>query len=100
MIFITEHAANAPATPIETPIIPPIRHKIIDSVKNCIVITLVFAPSDFRIPISRVRSVTETSIMFITPIPPTISEIAPTQAINAVRTVIIILTISTYVAIF
>ena len=31
------------------------------------------APIAFRIPISRVRSVTLTSMMFITPTPPTIS---------------------------
>ena len=33
-----------------------------------------FAPMAFRIPISRVRSVTETSMMFIMPMPPTSSE--------------------------
>ena len=32
------------------------------------------APSALRRPISRIRSVTETSMMFITPIPPTSSE--------------------------
>ena len=31
----------------------------------------VFAPSALRMPISRVRSVTLTSMMFITPMPPT-----------------------------
>ena len=44
----------------------------------------VFAPRDLRIPISLVRSVTDTSIIFITPIPPTIREMAATQEINAV----------------
>ena len=33
-----------------------------------------------RIPISRVRSVTETSMMFMMPMPPTTSEISPTTA--------------------
>ena len=32
------------------------------------------APIALRMPISRVRSVTDTNIMFITPIPPTNSE--------------------------
>ena len=32
------------------------------------------APSALRSPISRIRSVTETSMMFITPMPPTSSE--------------------------
>lgn len=44
----------------------------------------VFAPSALRMPISRVRSVTETSIIFITPIPPTMREIPATSATNAV----------------
>ena len=34
------------------------------------------APSAFRIPISRVRSVTDTSMMFMMPMPPTIREMA------------------------
>ena len=33
------------------------------------------APMAMRIPISRVRSVTDTSMMFMMPIPPTTSEI-------------------------
>ncbi len=42
------------------------------------------APIAFRMPISRVRSRTETSMMFMIPIPPTTSEI---EAIPASRTV-------------
>ena len=34
------------------------------------------APTDFLMPISWVRSATETSMMFITPIPPTMREMA------------------------
>ena len=34
------------------------------------------APSALRSPISRIRSVTETSMMFMTPIPPTSNEMA------------------------
>ena len=34
------------------------------------------APSALRMPISRVRSVTETSMMFMTPMPPTSSDSA------------------------
>ena len=37
---------------------------------------LLRAPSALRVPISRVRSVTLTSMMFMTPMPPTSSEIA------------------------
>ena len=44
------------------------------------------APIALRMPISRVRSVTETSMMFITPIPPTSSEIAATAPSSVVKT--------------
>ena len=43
------------------------------------------APIALRMPISRVRSVTVTSMMFITPIPPTSSEIAATAASSTVK---------------
>ena len=42
-------------------------------------------------PISRVRSVTVTSMMFITPIPPTSSEIAAMAASNVVNTLLVLL---------
>ena len=70
-------------TPIVIPIIPPQADKIADSVKNCIKISLVLAPSDFLMPISLVLYVTDTSIIFIIPIPPTSKEMAaipPTAA--------------------
>ena len=44
------------------------------------------APIALRMPISRVRSVTVTSMMFITPIPPTSSEIAATAPSSVVKT--------------
>lgn len=61
-------------TPSTIPNIPPMLHKRIDSLKNCNRISARFAPQAFRSPISRVRSPTATSIMFIMPIPPTRSE--------------------------
>jgi hypothetical protein len=54
------------------------------SIKNCASISYLVAQIAFLIPISFVLSVTETSIMFITPIPQTISEIAAIQAKSAV----------------
>ena len=45
-----------------------------DSIKNCRRMSLWRAPSDLRRPISRVRSVTETSMMFMMTMPPTTSE--------------------------
>ena len=47
------------------------------------------APTALRMPISRVRSVTETSMMFITPIPPTSSEIAATSPSRVVNTLLV-----------
>ena len=37
------------------------------------------APTAMRMPISRVRSVTDTSMMFMTPMPPTTSETSATE---------------------
>ena len=45
------------------------------SVRNCQRMSRLVAPSAFRTPISRVLSVTETSMMFMTPTPPTRSPI-------------------------
>ena len=49
---------------------------------NCIRMLLRFAPIALRTPISRVLSVTLTSMMFITPIPPTSK---PTEATANIR---------------
>ena len=62
----------------------PNKEIIAASARNCSMIDFVFAPSDLRIPISLVRSVTDTSMMFITPIPPTSSEIAATNTTKIV----------------
>ncbi|VTQ60405.1 Uncharacterised protein [Stenotrophomonas maltophilia] len=43
------------------------------------------APTAMRTPISRVRSVTDTSMMFITPIPPTTNATAAMELIIMVR---------------
>ncbi len=43
------------------------------------------APMALRMPISRVRSVTVTSMMFMTPMPPTSSEIAATAPSSTVK---------------
>ena len=52
------------------------------------------APIALRIPISRVRSVTETSMMFITPIPPTSSEIAATAPRRTVNVRLVLFVVS------
>ena len=58
------------------PSTPPMTLMTIDSTKNCANISDLRAPTAFRSPISFVRSVTETSMIFIIPMPPTKSEIA------------------------
>ena len=42
------------------------------------------APTAMRMPISRVRSVTETSMMFMMPTPPTTSEMPAIEASSSV----------------
>ena len=61
-------AASRPRT-------PPSAHSIDDSIRNCRSTCFRRAPSALRKPISKVRSVTETSMMFITTMPPTTSAI-------------------------
>ena len=46
------------------------------------------APIAMRIPISRVRSVTDTSMMFMIPMPPTSSEIDATDSSSIVITAV------------
>ena len=68
---------------------PPIKQSMIASMTNCIRIVRRFAPSAIRTPISLVRSVIDTSMIFMTPTPPTISEIA------AIPDTAIVMTLST-----
>ena len=53
-----------------------------------------WAPIALRMPISRVRSVTVTNMMFMTPIPPTKSEIPATAPSNSVNVPVTVLTVS------
>ena len=59
--------------PNSTPITPPTLQRVTDSSRNWSRMFPRLAPIALRTPISRVRSVTLTSMMFITPIPPTSS---------------------------
>ena len=59
--------------PTRIPITPPIPVSVAASIKNCTRMSPRVAPNAFRTPISRVRSVTETIMIAITPIPPTSS---------------------------
>jgi len=76
------------ARPIEkavapiTPSAPPKLDRITDSTRNWRRMSRLRAPSAFRTPISRMRSVTETSMMFITTMPPTTRLIAVTRIVT------------------
>ena len=65
-------------TPSNTPMIPPVTDKRIASMRNWFRMSMPLAPTLIRRPISRVRSVTDTYIMFIIPIPPTSKEMPAT----------------------
>ena len=62
------------AQPTTMPMRPPTMPSTIDSIMNCIMMFWNVAPSALRMPISRVRSVTDTIMMFMIPMPPTSSE--------------------------
>ena len=49
---------------------PPTAQRVMASRVNCMRMFFLVAPMALRTPISRVRSVTETSMMFMTPTPP------------------------------
>src|SRR5712692_3032714 len=61
-------ASNRPPV---TPQAPPTTAMVADSIRNCMRMSARRAPMDFRRPISLVRSLTETSMMFMITIPPT-----------------------------
>src|SRR5216684_3379606 len=73
--------SNVRSQPIESPTMPPKPVSVAASIRNCHMMSLRRAPIALRTPISRVRSVTDTSMMFITPIPPTIK---PTEEITTI----------------
>ena len=59
------------AAPATTPMKPPIPVSVAASTRNCNRMSPVVAPSALRRPISFVRSVTDTIMIAMTPIPPT-----------------------------
>src|ERR1051326_7690349 len=74
--------SQAVPNPVSTPIMPPIAVTITASIRNWVRMSLRRAPTALRIPISFVRSVTDTSMMFMTTMPPTTSEIAATPTVT------------------
>ena len=69
-------STTLPIVPKMMPTMPPMPQSIPASIKNWVTMLERCAPMARRIPISRVRSVTVTSMMFMMPMPPTSSEIA------------------------
>ena len=64
---------------------PPSTVRVIASTRNCPFMTLGDAPRALRIPISLVLSATDTSMMFMIPMPPTSREIAAIAAKKEVK---------------
>ena len=71
--------AAAATQPAAAPRMPPAIASATASAKNCRRISQRRAPSAIRNPISRVRSLTCISIMFMMLMPPTISDTATTE---------------------
>ena len=77
--------AWAAPTPSATPMAPPMVASVVASIRNWPRMSRGRAPTARRRPISRVRSVTETSMMFMMPMPPTSSDTAATAASSSDR---------------
>src|SRR3989442_15006577 len=80
----------ASAIPMPTPPAAPTTASVVASTRNWLRMSRRRAPSDLRIPISRVRSATAMSMMFMITIPPTTNEIAtsPGRATNSTRLIL------------
>ena len=78
--------ATENAAPMMIPATPPVTLRNTASARNCSSTCSRRAPIAMRRPISRVRSVTETSRMFMMPMPPTSSEIEATAASSSAMT--------------
>ena len=75
---------SAATSSTTTPMRPPARLSVTASARNCSSTSRARAPSAMRRPISRVRSVTDSSMMFMIPMPPTSSDMPATLASSAV----------------
>ena len=73
------------ARPSAMPSRPPTRLIVTASIRNWLRMSARLAPIALRMPISRVRSVTVTSMIFMIPMPPTNSDTPATLASNMVK---------------
>jgi len=85
----TQETSLAASTPKKTPRAPPITEIVEDSMRNWRRMSPRRAPSALRTPISRVLSVTETSMMFMMTMPPTTSEIEAMAMVTAKKLLLI-----------
>ena len=79
------------------PMMPPIALSVTASMRNCVRMSRPCAPTARRTPISRVRSVTLTSMIFMIPMPPTMSEtlaIAPSSNVMTLEVAVAVSAIS------
>jgi len=86
---------KAISQPSPMPIRPPNMLSSDDSARNCTRMSRRRAPRALRRPISRVRSVTDTSMIFMMPIPPTSSEMAAMPPRNTVNTLVMVCAVAT-----
>ncbi len=83
-IGVKVEMVSAIDVPSRVPTTPPNIDSTTDSVSICEAMSARLAPRAFRSPISRVRSVTTISMMFMMTMPPTTSE-SPTTPISTAK---------------
>ena len=93
--IVVSHPVKCPTsfaliTPNARPAMPPRIAMTTLSTRNCGNTSEPRAPMAMRMPISRVLSVTDTSMMFMMPMPPTSSEIEAIAASNIVITFVLL----------
>ena len=81
--FLYDRTRTDVVRPARIPMAPPVMQSSTASTRNCRKMWWLRAPTAMRRPISRVRSVTETSMIFMMPTPPTTSEMAATTSNKA-----------------
>jgi hypothetical protein len=90
MVITVGHPAYAATTrastmPMMIPAMPPIREMANDSITNWARMSLRVAPMARRTPISRVRSSTLASMMFMMPMPPTSREMPAIEPMTMLK---------------
>ena len=88
---VSAEMALASTAPSATPTMAPKMDNVVDSTRNCAMMSRRRAPSDLRTPISRVRSATATSMMFMMTIAPTMRPMAGSTTPASTRYCLILL---------